>query len=215
MGTGTWDGSTILRPRSAPHPLHTPPRAVYPRQNTRELCPTTTFGGEDLYKPGEPPDAEDIAERRARYFDPYHAAIESEIARLRENHARVVLFDAHSIRSRIPRLFEGELPHLNIGTNGGASCDPLLSGAVEKVCAGSGFSHVLNGRFKGGWTTRHYGRPQDGIHAIQLELACRAYMDEPDDVSPENWPAPYSESRAAKLRTVLETILAACIDFAS
>ena len=189
--------------------------SLYPGQNTTELCPTTTFDGEDLYKPGEPPDAEEIAARRARFFDPYHAAIEYEIARLREKHPRVVLFDAHSIRSRIPRLFEGELPHLNIGTNGGATCDPSLSGAVEKVCAASDFSFVLNGRFKGGWTTRHYGKPQDGIHAIQLELACRGYMDEPDDVSPDNWPALYDEPRAAKLRTVLETILAACLRFAT
>jgi formiminoglutamase len=190
-------------------------RSLYPGQNTTELCPTTTFDGADLYRPGQAPGAGEIAERRARFFDPYHAAIAARIARLRETHARVVLFDAHSIRSRIPRLFEGELPHLNIGTNSGASCDPSLSEAVEKVCAASGFSFVLNGRFKGGWTTRHYGRPQDGIHAIQLELACRGYMDEPDGVSPGNWPAPYSESRAAKLRAVLERVLTACIDFAS
>lgn len=188
-------------------------RSLYPGQNTTELCPTTTFDGEDLYKPGEAPDAEEIAERRARFFDPYHAAIAAEIARLRKTRSRVVLFDAHSIRSRIPRLFEGALPHLNIGTNGGATCDPMLTGAVEKVCAASDFSYDVNGRFKGGWTTRHYGKPQDGIHAIQLELACRSYMDEPDDVTPDNWPAPYSESRAAKLRAVLERVLTACIQF--
>lgn len=190
-------------------------RSLYPGQNTTELCPTTTFDGEDLYRPGEAPGADEIAERRARFFDPYHAAIEAEIARLREKHARVVLFDAHSIRSRIPRLFEGELPHLNIGTNSGATCDPTVTGAVEKVCAASAFSYVVNGRFKGGWTTRRYGKPQDGIHAIQLELACRSYMDEPDDVSPDNWPVAYSESRAADLRRVLERVLTACIDFAS
>lgn len=190
-------------------------RSLYPGQNTTELCPTTTFDGEDLYKPGEAPDVDEIAERRARFFDPYHAAIEAEIGRLREKHARVVLFDAHSIRSPIPRLFEGELPHLNLGTNGGATCAPALNDAVEKVCAASGFSFVLNGRFKGGWTTRYYGKPRDGIHAIQLELACRGYMDEPDGVSPDNWPAPYSESRAADLRRVLERVLAACIAFSS
>ncbi|HEY8698561.1 MAG TPA: N-formylglutamate deformylase [Rhizomicrobium sp.] len=190
-------------------------RPLYPGRNTTELCPTTTFDGEDLYTPGEAPDAEEIAQRRARFFDPYHAAIAAEIGWLRENRARVVLFDAHSIRSRIPRLFDGELPHLNIGTNGGTTCDSRLSEAVEAVCAASGFSSVLDGRFKGGWTTRHYGRPRDGVHAIQLELACRGYVEEPDDVSPDNWPAPYSESRAADLRRVLEGILAACIAFAS
>jgi formiminoglutamase len=189
--------------------------SLYPGQNTTELCPTTTFDGEDLYRPSEAPGAGEIAERRARFFDPYHAVIAAEIARLREKYARVVLFDAHSIRSRIPRLFEGELPHLNIGSNGGATCDSSLSEAVEKVCAASGFSFVLNGRFKGGWTTRHYGKPRDGMHAIQLELACRGYMDEPVDVSPDNWPVPYSEARAAKLRAVLERVLTACIDFAS
>jgi formiminoglutamase len=190
-------------------------RSLYPGQNTTELCPTTTFDGEDLYKPGEAPGEDEIAERRARFFDPYHAAIGSGIGRLREKHARVVLFDAHSIRSRIPRLFEGELPHLNIGTNGGATCDPSLSEAIEKVCAASDFISVVNGRFKGGWTTRHYGKPEDGIHAIQLELACRDYMEEPVDVSPDNWPAPYERSRAAKLRAVLERVLTTCIEFAS
>jgi N-formylglutamate deformylase len=189
--------------------------SLYPGQATTELCPTTTFDGEDLYRPDEAPTAENIVERRARFFDPYHAAMASEIARLREKHARVVLFDAHSIRSRIPRLFEGELPHLNIGTNRGATCDPKLTSEVEKVCATSGFSHVLNGRFKGGWTTRHYGKPRDGVHAVQLELACRGYMDEPDTVSAVNWPAPYEESHAARLREVLNRMLAACIAFAS
>ena len=99
-----------------------------------------------------------------------------------------MLYEAHSIRSIIPRLFEGELPNFNIGTNGGASCDPALTAAIEAVCDSTEFSRVTNGRFKGGWTTRHYGKPAEGVHAIQLELACRGYMDEPRDVSPDNWP---------------------------
>ncbi|HXL98354.1 MAG TPA: N-formylglutamate deformylase [Rhizomicrobium sp.] len=189
-------------------------QSLYPGQATTELCPTTSFDGEPLYK-ADAPNADEIVARRARFFDPYHAAIAAEIARLCGLHGKVVLFDAHSIRSRIPRLFDGELPNFNIGTNNGATCDARLSGAVADACAASDLSHVVNGRFKGGWTTRHYGKPGDGIHAIQLELACRGYMDEPEEPSPQNWPTPYDEKRAAKMRDVLQRVLAACIAFAS
>jgi len=189
-------------------------KSLYPGQATTELCPTTSFDGEPLYKGNSPGEAE-IARRRERYFDPYHSAIASEIARLKEKHRRVVLFDTHSIRSRIPRLFDGELPNLNIGTNDGSTCDARLTDAVEQACAAREFSHVVNGRFKGGWTTRHYGRPRDGVHAIQLELACRGYMDEPKEPSLQNWPAPYSDARAAKMRAVLNRVLQACLQFAS
>ncbi|MGH6872600.1 MAG: N-formylglutamate deformylase [Rhizomicrobium sp.] len=188
-------------------------RSLYPGQATTGLCPTTTFEGEPLYRCGTP-DAAEIATRRKAWFDPYHVAIEGEIARLRARHKRVVLFDAHSIRSRIPRLFDGELPHLNIGTNSGASCDPALALAVESACFAGKFSRVTDGRFKGGWTTRNYGKPESGIHAIQLELAARGYMDEPDPVTPENWPTPYSDERSASLRAVLERVLKACLEFA-
>lgn len=189
-------------------------RSLYPGQATTELCPITSFDGEPLYR-DDPPDANEIAARRTRWFDPYHAAIETEIARLRARHERVVLFDAHSIRSRIPRLFEGELPNLNIGTNGGATCDPALTLAVESACFLGKFSRVTDGRFKGGWTTRNYGKPESGIHAIQLELACRGYMDEPGAVSPENWPTAFSTERSAALRATLKRILQACLTFAS
>jgi formiminoglutamase len=152
--------------------------------------------------------------RRVRYFDPYHRAIGDELARLEMSHRHVVLFEAHSIRSKIPRMFEGELPNFNIGTNGATSCDIGLQQAVEDVCGASRFTHVTNGRFKGGWTTRHYGHPEMGVHAIQLELACRGYMDEPAKVSPKNWPPPYDPVRAAAMRDVLKHILDACIRFA-
>lgn len=187
--------------------------SLYPGQATTELCPTTSFDGEPLYREAEP-DAGDIARRRAQYFDPYHAAIEAEIARLRAAHHRVVLYDAHSIRSQVARLFDGELPQFNIGTNGGATCDPALTAAVERLCAASGESHVVNGRFKGGWTTRHYGRPGDGVHAIQMELAIRGYMDEPAAPAPDNWPPAYDPTRAAPLAATLRAILTACIRFA-
>ena len=187
--------------------------SLYPGQATTELCPTTTFDGEPLYRDGHGPDDIEIAARRTRWFDPYHAAIAAEIARLRAQHGAVVLYDAHSIRSHIPRLFDGLLPHFNIGTNSGASCDPAIAAAVEAACAASDFSHVVNGRFKGGYTTRHYGRPADGVHAVQMELACRGYMTEPDgETLPGDWPPPYSEADAAPMRAVLRTILQALID---
>jgi formiminoglutamase len=189
-------------------------KSLYPGQATTELCPTTTFDGEPLYKRGHEPDMTAIVSRRVRYFDPYHRAIGDELARLEMSHRNVVLFEAHSIRSKIPRLFEGELPNFNIGTNDGATCDIRLQNAVEDICDASRFSHVVNGRFKGGWTTRHYGHPELGVHAIQLELACRGYMDEPAKVLPANWPPAYDAVRAAAMREVLKHILDACIQFA-
>lgn len=187
--------------------------SLYPGQATTELCPTTTFDGEPLYREGAAPDAVEIARRRETYFAPYHAALAAELERLRASHGRVVLYEAHSIRSRIPRLFDGELPNFNIGTNSGASCDPALTSVVEAACDASGFSRVTNGRFKGGWTTRHYGRPETGVHAVQMELACRGYMDE-TPVEPELWPSPYDPARAAAMRGALAKVLNACLDFA-
>src|SRR3712207_3176650 len=136
--------------------------SLYPGQATTELCPTTTFDGEPLYTPGAEPTTEEIAERRTRFFDPYHATLRAEIERLQAGHTNVVVYDCHSIRSVIPRLFDGTLPHFNIGTNGCATCAQPLSDAIEKVCASSGFSHVVNGRFKGGYITRSLGHPDAG-----------------------------------------------------
>jgi N-formylglutamate deformylase len=189
--------------------------SLYPGQATTELCPTTTFDGEPLYRLGMEPSAESIAERRARFFEPYHAALRAEIERLRAHHTHVVVYDCHSIRSVIPRLFEGTLPHFNIGTNGGTSCAPALSDAVETICARSGFSHVVNGRFKGGYITRSLGRPGDGVHALQMELACRGYMREPlGPVTEAEWPSAYDEADAAPMRATLIRVLEACLAFA-
>ncbi|SEP62442.1 formiminoglutamase [Faunimonas pinastri] len=189
--------------------------SLYPGQATTGLCPTETFDGEPLYRPGEEPDEKEVGRRRQAYFVPYHAALAAELKRLRAIHPRVVLYDCHSIRSVIPRLFDGELPNFNIGTNSGASCHSALTQAVEDLCAGSGFSHILNGRFKGGWITRHYGSPEAGIHAIQMELACRGYMPEkPGPVSEDAWPTAYDEAYAAPMRDVLTRILHACLHFA-
>jgi formiminoglutamase len=177
--------------------------SLYPGQATTELCPTTTFDGEPLYEADVVPDA---AERRG-YFDPYHAAIAAEIARLRGRHSEIVVFDCHSIRGVVSRLFEGELPEFNVGTDGGRTCAPELEAAVVAACAASGRSHVLNGRFRGGWTTRHYGNPGDGVHAVQLEIAQRAYLDE---ANPDEW----RQDIADRLRPDLARILQACTDFA-
>jgi len=184
--------------------------SLYPGQATTELCPTTTFDGEPLYA-GPAPDAAEIARRRAAVFDPYHAALAGEIARLRAIHPRIVVYDAHSIRSRIPRLFDGELPQFNIGTNGDATCDPALTAAVSAACTAD---QVVNGRFKGGWTTRHYGQPTNGVHAIQMELAIRGYAPEPAVPDAANWPPAFDPAYAAPLSATLRHVLNACLDFA-
>jgi len=190
--------------------------SLYPGQATTGLCPSETFDGEALYRNGTAPGAPEIAERRAAYFDPYHDAVAAEIARLREKHQKIVLYDCHSIRSAIPRLFEGTLPTFNIGTNSGASCDPALADAVAAHCAASGMGYVVNGRFKGGYITRAYGKPDKGVHAVQMELACRSYLPEPEGPpEPTTWPPAYDAAYAAPVRASLREILAACVRFSS
>jgi formiminoglutamase len=204
-------GATLVRSRLSRTviDLNRDPSGVslYPGQTTTGLCPTETFDGLPLYRPGHEPDAAEIARRRAAYFEPYHAALSGQIARLKARHGRVVLYDCHSIRSLVPRLFEGELPVFNIGTNSGASCSPDVAAAVTDVCAASRFSHVVNGRFKGGWITRHYGMPADGVEAVQMELACRGYMEE----TPDLIPPPFNPARAAPIQADLRTILSALL----
>lgn len=188
--------------------------SLYPGMTTTGLCPVETFDGEPLYRDGQAPDDNEIAERRAIWFDPYHAAMQAQVDRLRA-HGPVVHYDAHSIRSVVPRLFDGELPQFNIGDNGGTTCAPELTQAVAAACAVSGQSVVVNGRFKGGWTTRHYGRPETGVHAIQMELSDRGYMIDPAaPVTPDNWPSPYDPEYAEPMRGSLRRVLTACLDFA-
>lgn len=192
--------------------------SLYPGQNTTGLCPTATFDNTPLYTAGLEPHPDEICQRRAEWFDPYHQALSDEIARLRSIHPSVVLYDAHSIRSCIPFLFDGELPQFSIGTASVSgepdrSCAPVLGQVVEAVCAVSGLSWTRNGRFRGGWITRHYGDPSDGVHAIQMEIACRGYIDEPRMPGPANWPTPFHPATAKVLPT-LERVIQSCLAFA-
>lgn len=189
--------------------------SLYPGQNTTGLCPTETFDGEPLYVAGQEPTPDDIAERRQRFFDPYHEALEWELARLLATHKRIVLYDCHSIRSVIPRLFDGELPQFNVGTNDRKSCDPWLTKVVERVCDAAGLTRVTNGRFKGGYITRHYARPDEGVHAIQMELACRGYMHEPAQVDEVNWPSPFTPENSGALQQTLREVLSAAVAWAA
>ncbi|WP_373356313.1 N-formylglutamate deformylase [Pseudoroseicyclus sp. CXY001] len=174
--------------------------SLYPGQNTTGLVPLTDFDGEEIWQ--APPDEAEIAARRAAYHTPYHAAIAAEMARVKALHAVAILYDCHSIRGEIPFLFRGNLPDFNIGTNGGTTCSPEVETAVTELCAAApGYSSILNGRFKGGWTTRHYGRPAEGLHAIQMELAQRTYL------AAEAPPWTYDEAKAETLRAHLKTIL--------
>lgn len=182
--------------------------SLYPGQNTTTLCPLTDFDGRPIYRPGAKPDSAEIETRRAAYHAPYHAALAEELNRIKALHGFAVLYDCHSIRSIVPHLFDGTLPDFNIGTNGGTTCAPEIETAVLTICAAAeGYTHTVNGRFKGGWTTRHYGQPGDGIHAIQMELAQSAYL------AAEAPPWDYDPARADRLRTHLKTILTTLADW--
>ena len=175
--------------------------SLYPGQNTTGLIPETDFDGRPIWD--APPTPADAAARLAAFHGPYHAALAAEIARVRARNGVAILWDCHSIRSRIPFLFDGVLPDFNIGTADGASCDASITAAVQAACAGAlGFTHVTNGRFKGGWTTRHYGRPATGVHAIQMEIAQSAYLET------ERPPFAYSPDRAGRIRPALAAALA-------
>jgi len=211
LHAGLLPGATIVRAafhRYAIDANRDPEGAsLYPGQNTTGLVPLTDFDGQPIWK--APPDAAEVAARRAAFHAPYHAALAAEMARVRDRHGVAILYDCHSIRGRIPFLFEGDLPDLNIGTNGGATCAPVVEETVTAICArAAGFSHVLNGRFRGGWTTRHYGRPAEGWHAVQMEIAQRAYL------AAEAPPWTYDAAKAARLRPVLREILETLADLA-
>lgn len=180
---------------------------MYPGANNTELCPTRHFTGDPIYLDGQAPDEAEIQRRVDGYWRPYHRAVRDELAHLKAAHGHAVLFDAHSIASRLPWLFEGTLPHLNLGTVNGSSCAPSLRDAVAALFASQQrYSHVVDGRFKGGHITRHFGRPQDGIHAVQLEMCWRAYMDE---APPWRW----HDERAAEITPLLTQLVTTLRDW--
>lgn len=182
-------------------------QSLYPGQNTTTLCPTTDFDGNPIYQSGMEPDGDEIARRQSAYHAPYHEALRAELERVRRIHGFAILYDCHSIRSHIPFLFDGTLPDFNLGTDIGSTCAPEIEASVAGICqAASGYSSILNGRFKGGWTTRHYGRPGEGLHAIQMELAQSTYMAEAP-----SWT--YDIERAERLRVHLKTILSSLLDW--
>jgi|TARA_B110000208_G_C11717475_1_gene411615 formiminoglutamase len=173
--------------------------SLYPGQNTTTLVPLTDFDGRNIWE--SPPTTEDVDVRRRTYHAPYHEALESEMQRVKALHGYAILHDCHSIRSQIPFLFDGTLPVFNIGTNLGATCDPRIAQLVEDIATGSGHDTVMNARFKGGWTTRRYGQPSQGLHAIQMEIAQRTYLEH------EAPPWSYSPEKAENLRKILRPIL--------
>jgi len=181
--------------------------ALYPGADNTELCPTRTFDNDAIYAHGQAPAAEEIAARRGTFFSPYHATLAGEIARVRALHGYAILLDGHSIRASVPRFFAGRLPDLNLGTADGESCAAGVAELAAQVLAGAaGFTHVVNGRFKGGYVTRHYGAPARGVHALQLEMAQAAYMDEAP-------PYRYDAARAGRLAHALERLVVALAEW--
>lgn len=177
-------------------------KSLYPGQNTTGLIPLTDFDNNPLWNTGEEPTEADTAARLEAFHTPYHAALKVELERVRSIHGIVILYDCHSIRSHCPFLFEGRLPDFNIGDNDGTTCAPEITGIVERVCAkAEGYTHVVNGRFKGGWTTRHYGRPDENMHAIQMELAQATHLQS------EALPFDYAPDTAEPLRAHLSELL--------
>jgi N-formylglutamate deformylase len=201
-------GASIIQARYSRYviDLNRPPtgESLYPGQTTTGLCPTETFRGGPLYRAGSEPDAAEIARRREVYWQPYHDALAVELARLRQLHGQVLLWDAHSIASVLPRLFDGKLPDLNFGTAGGASCEPKVLQAALCCLDSEPLTQVVNGRFKGGYITRHYGQPRQGVHAIQLELCQCLYMNETE-------PFDYQPDIAQKLQPALQGMLRASV----
>lgn len=201
-------GASVLRPSLSRYvvDLNRPAdgHALYPGRRETGLVSTIGFDGAPLYVTGGEPDADEVARRVAQYWQPYHDALSDELARLVREHGRVVLWEGHSIRSRVPMLFDGQLPDFNLGTAEGASCGAPLQARLEAVLHGQdGYSHVVNGRFKGGYITRHYGRPAEKVQAVQLELAQYTYMDE-DSLD-------FLPAQAAGVQAVIGALLRACL----
>jgi len=176
---------------------------LYPGADNTELCPTRTFGNEPIYSPGEEPSGKEVDARRATFFDPYHALLADQVARVRARNGFAIVLDGHSIAAEVPRFFSGRLPDLNLGTVDGMSCAGEMQQLAERLVASADrFTHVVNGRFKGGYITRRLGAPRDNVHALQLEIAQACYMDERN-------PTQFDAARAAPLANVLERLVIA------
>jgi len=202
-------GASVLVPRLSRYAidLNRPPEnaPMYPGANNTELVPTRFFTGDPLYREGRVPDEREIERRKGAYWRPYHEALAAELARIVATHGHAILWDGHSIQAEVPWLFDGRLPDLNLGTAGGASCAPALRDSLMAVLAAqSRFSHITDGRFKGGYITRRYGRPQEGVHAIQLEMGLATYMDETRATLAV---AAVDGDRVARLQPVLRKLL--------
>lgn len=201
-------GAYILMPKYNRYviDLNRDPNGVdlYPGANSTELCPTTAFDLSPLYLDNNQPDQTEINERIKSYWQPYHYAIQSTLAEIKTKFDCAVLLEAHSILSHVPRFFEGQLPDFNFGTANGASCAEELTNAVQQLDF-SPYSMVTNGRFKGGFITREYGKPADNVHAIQLELSQRTYMNEPSDE--------YNQELAQQVIPKLKSLVECLIDF--
>jgi N-formylglutamate deformylase len=182
-------------------------KPLYPGVSNTELCPTTQFDGGPIYRTGQAPGEAEVAERLQAYWRPYHERLAAELQAIKARHGYALLFDAHSIRSVVPRFFAGRLPDLNLGTGDGASAAPgLAARLIEAAGEAGGYSSVLNGRFKGGYITRRYGRPVERVHAVQLELAEATYMD-------EDPPYGFRDELAARLRPSLRALLIAMLEW--
>ncbi|MGF6807335.1 N-formylglutamate deformylase [Paraburkholderia sp. Clong3] len=198
-------GASILTPTYARYvvDLNRPPDGanLYPGQDTTGLLPVDTFDREPLYRDGHLPDDAEITRRRDAYWKPYHDALTGELAALKAKHGKVLLWEAHSIRSRVPRFFDGRLPDFNFGTSNGASAAPGLADELAALVGRhGGYTAIANGRFKGGYITRQYGQPEQGVHAVQLELSQITYME-------ERLPYAYDEDLAAKVAPLLEALV--------
>ena len=202
-------GASLLVPRLSRYAidLNRPPEdtPMYPGVNNTGLCPTTAFTGERIYREGQQPDAAEIARRIEAWWRPYHDALARELERVRAVHGRAVVFDGHSIKSELPWLFEGRLPDLNLGTAEGRSCAPSLRDAAAAVLRSQDrWTVAVDGRFKGGYITRRYGRPAEGVHALQLEMCWSCYLA--DEESPGLWNARTAAGVQPLLRRLLETL---------
>jgi len=181
---------------------------LYPGQDTTGLCPVDTFAREPLYKDGAIPGEAEIAGRITQYWQPYHAALQGELQRLRAQHGVALLWDAHSIASVVPRFFDGKLTDFNLGTASGASCAQDLAQQLTAIAeAATAYTTATNGRFKGGYITRQYGKPDHDIHAVQLELSQITYME-------ESFPFRFNEEVAQQVRPTLSRLLEAMLEWA-